>query len=127
MEQVRLRCTFEYYHNKLDYGCNEVYSFMRKSGKSHEYAQLQEVVLRERNGCNSQDKDIVLEPFKLKTCPCNFLHPQFNYLMTIYEQYEKGNLFDEGGLAGQPNQIMEYMNYISYLKDLYGTSKSSSS
>ena len=119
MEQVRLRCTFEYYSNKLDYGCNEIYEFMLSSGKTEAYAKIQELALRERNGCNAHDRNIKLSPFILKTCVCNMLHKSFNHLMILHTMYEKGILYEDGGVAGQPSKFMEYMAYISYLKDLY--------
>ncbi len=114
-----LNCTFEYYYNKLDYGCNEIYGFMISQGKTHEYATTQERGLRSRNGCDAKDKQIKLHPFILGSCPCNYLHPQFNELMLIYDQFKQGNLWENGGLASQPNQIIEFINYIGFIQTQY--------
>lgn len=117
--QVSLRCSFEYYNNALNYGCNEIFDFMLSKGRSVEYAAIQRRELRRRNGCDGSTKPIKLSPFILHTCPCNFLHPQFNRLMLIYEQYKLGRLYDRGCLADQPNQIIEIVEYIDYLKNVY--------
>ena len=94
---------------------------MINSGKSESYAKSNENALRARNYCNSTGAGIKLSPFLLDTCPCNFLHPSFNSLMVMADQFDKGNLYESGGLANQSNQVIDYINHIAYLKQLYKT------
>jgi len=119
LDQVRLRCSFEYFDDSRAYGCNEIFGTMIAAGKSEKYAHLQEQALRQRNGCNSSNLKLKLSPFILDTCVCNFLHPDFDGIMILNDAYDKGHLYQSGGLADQPNKFMELMGYVGYLKNKY--------
>ena len=60
-----------------------------------------------------------LDDITWHSCLCRFLHPNFNQLMVLSKQYEKGVLPDTGGMLDQPNLLIEQLELLDHLKNLH--------
>lgn len=70
-------------------------------------------VLRERKGCFGSDKILYgLGNYQLKTCVGNLTTPDFEHIMYLYDNYERGVLPFDGSPSDQPNKIVEIFNLI---------------
>ena len=58
-----------------------------------------------------------IDGYQYYTCACNFQHPDFNFLITLFGEYNKyGTLPFPGALADQPAYIMEVFQILKSLK-----------
>lgn len=72
-----------------------------------------------RNGCGFkiQDKPRQKVGFiNFHSCYCDHLHPSFNHLMYLYENFNKGLLPYSGSLTDQPNHLLDIFKLFDRLK-----------
>jgi hypothetical protein len=106
-EYIEMICTFEYYTNSNKYSCKS------RSFKSDK----EKVDFESRNGCKVDNKFTKFEYDNLRftKCCCNHLSGDFNFIMGMFEQYDKGNLPFSGCYTDQPNKVIDLMNLIQKL------------
>lgn len=74
---------------------------------------------KNRNGCDNRKTDRprqVNGNLQFHSCYCDHLDHDFGFLMSLFDQYEKGFLPYKGSITEQPNKIMDVFNLISQLK-----------
>lgn len=102
------------YISEDKFNCDEK---IKKYGKRTGYERAKEMVQKE-NGCNQYFDNIkyYVDNIGYKSCLCTFKHPDMNYYLTLFNQYDKGVLPFKGSLTEQPNKIVEVFNLITGLK-----------
>jgi len=85
-----------------------------KKGYSREVA---ENTVRKAHHCHDISKTPIymIDDIEFYTCPCNFKHPFFNFLLISSSNKEKGILPFPGSLSEQPAQSMEAIQLLELL------------
>lgn len=74
--------------------------------------------VRKMHGDNKNvDQGTIVGSLKYESCLCNYKHPLFDFIFTLFNQYDKfGTLPFEGSTAEQPAYIMECFSILSMVK-----------
>lgn len=95
----------------------------RKIEALYELRKDSEIVIKMRRiqqGCGVITDSPKVEVGKIgyHSCLCHesFQHPLMGYLLSMYQNYEKGILPFSGGLLDQPAQVMEILSLLSTLQ-----------
>lgn len=109
---IFLKANFEYIY-KLR--CESMISLHIQRGYSKEIA---EKTVKGEHGCDIMSPDPIyqIDNIQFHTCPCNYRHPQMDFIMQATDAYDKGILPFEGSLIDQPSYIIEAINVIQSLK-----------
>ena len=78
-----------------------------------------EKMVEAQNSCDSVRDTAMYEidGYSFNTCVCNFIHPEFNFFIGLFGEYDKhGTLPFPGSLADQPAYIMDVLQLIRSLK-----------
>ena len=123
-EDLNIRSSF-YYLTHDRFQCEkkiETYYQHNKDRKklNEEESMVQAIQMVEAvNSCDTiRTKELYeIDGYSYNTCVCNFQHPDMNYYLTLFYDYDKhGSLPFKGSLSEQPNYIMEVFNLIRILK-----------
>lgn len=111
-EYIKILANWEYITNPA-LNCNEKRKLYKDPKKLEDFEN--------RNGCGFKitkgvryklDDDRV----GIHSCCCDHLHDNFNHILFLHGQFEKGMLPFQGSLSDQPAQIIEIFSLIERLK-----------
>lgn len=102
-----------------EYITNPAFNCVEKKKLYKNPKQLED--FENRNGCGLKITKYVrhkLDDDRLgfHSCVCDHLHDNFNHILFLQSQFEKGMLPFDGSLSDQPAQIIEIFNLIERLK-----------
>ena len=94
---------------------NSVWDAYRERGVSEEQIAILKKQVESSTG-HDVDTELKSIGFQFTTDLNNFECPNMSYLLTLYEQWEKGQLAYNGSVSDQPSKLIETMNLLGNLK-----------
>ena len=87
--------------------------------KTKERSNSKKAIIQHNCDFAYKRKIFELDDVVWNSCLCRFLHPNFNSLMVLNKQYEKGSLPESGGMLEQLNSTIERIEILDHLKNLH--------
>ncbi len=91
----------------------------RKQMAPMEAMEEAERMVEAQNSCNTVKDSLMfsIDGYDYNTCVCNFIHPEFNFFIALFGEYDKhGTLPFSGALGDQPAYIMDTLALLRSLK-----------
>ena len=94
---------------------NSVWDSYRERGVTEEQIAILKKQVADQAG-RDVDREFRSMGYQFTTDLDKFEYPLMNYILTVYEHWEKGSMPFSGTISDQPNKVVEIMNLLNGLK-----------